>query len=96
MLRCNYLQKLYVNYCQIDSNGVEHIAEALIKNQSLFLLHLSKNQIGEAGALSLAKMIAKNRVLKKLMVVVILRLESMEFIILLKAWSATILWKFLN
>ena len=68
VLQCNYLQKLYINSCQIDSDGVKYIAEALTNNQSLFLLHLSKNQIGEAGALSLAKMIAKNTILKKLMV----------------------------
>ena len=54
------LQRLFLSDCNITSDGVIYLSEALMENDSLKELILDNNEIGDSGAKAIGKMLSRN------------------------------------
>ena len=60
------LRELYIGDCNIDSGGALQLAAGLTHNQSLEVISISDNPIGDTGAAALCDAISNNTILQRL------------------------------
>ena len=60
------LRKLHIDFCNIDSGGALQLAAGLTHNQSLEVINISDNPIGDTGAAALCDAISNNTILQRL------------------------------
>ena len=65
-LKLGTLVYLNISWCEINSDGAHHVADALCCNDTLKELNVSYNPIGDDGTIALAQMLTRNKSLNVL------------------------------